>query len=255
MSALADTLRKQPHCLPTTVMSIDDFYLPHAAQRRLAAALPANPLVQHRGQPSTHDLPLIFSVFFDLRAGEKVKLPSYDKSAHNGQGDRSPVECWELINESGKLKTKIVIFEGWCVGFRSLARAKLQDKWNDAVRQRKDGNYSGRLGWNRLEDIEHVNECLIQYDSLTDQLDGLIHLDAADPLFVYGWRLEQETQLRASVGKGMSDEQVNRFVDGYYPAYELYTEELRAGAVKHSEGRQLRLIIGQDRKVKEAIRL
>ena len=30
-------------------------------------------------------------------------------------------------------------------------------------------------------------------------------------------------------GKGMSDDDVKNFVDGYYPAYELYTEGLRRG--------------------------
>ena len=46
---------------------------------------------------------------------------------------------------------------------------------------------------------------------------------------MYTWRLEQEHNLWKSKGKGMSDDDVKTFVDGYYPAYELYTEGLRRG--------------------------
>ena len=39
-----------------------------------------------------------------------------------------------------------------------------------------------------------------------------------------------------------------------YPAYELYTNVLREGIYPEKE-RQLRLVVGKDRRVKEAIRL
>lgn len=75
--------------------------------------------------------------------------------------------------------------------------------------------------------------------------------DAEDTKFVYGWRLEQEAALRASKGVGMTQEQVINFVNGYYPAYELYTATLRNGIFgPDDKARQLRLVVGQDRKVK-----
>jgi len=50
----------------------------------------------------------------------------------------------------------------------------------------------------------------------------------------------------------MSDEQVINFVNGYYPAYELYTENLRRGVFSaEQQGAQMRLVVGRDRKVKE----
>jgi D-glycerate 3-kinase len=52
----------------------------------------------------------------------------------------------------------------------------------------------------------------------------------------------------------MTPEQVVRFVDGYYPAYVLYTDVLRAGTF-HDRGRQLRLVVGKDRRVLNAIEL
>lgn len=255
MSTLAAKLRQPPHCLPTTVLSIDDLYLPHHLQIELAVAHPDNPLVQHRGQPSTHDLPLALAILSALREEEEVRIPSYDKSAYSGQGDRAPEVNWEAANREGQPATKIVILEGWCVGFRAISSFELRTRWDSAVEQRHQATYHGRLGWHRQIDLQFVNEALKGYDALTDQFDILIHLDAADPLFVYEWRREQEEALREAKGAGMTDEQVKNFVDGYYPAYELFTDGLRAGALKGVGGRQLRLIIGPDRKVQEVVRV
>ena len=38
--------------------------------------------------------------------------------------------------------------------------------------------------------------------------------DAENPRFVYEWRQEQERTLRAAKGTGMTEAQVNHFVDG-----------------------------------------
>lgn len=40
-----------------------------------------------------------------------------------------------------------------------------------------------------------------------------------------------------------------------YPAYELYTDRLRAGVFGSDSGKQLRLVVGKDRKVRDAIQL
>lgn len=97
--------------------------------------------------------------------------------------------------------------------------------------------------------------------------DGHIGSDAQDTQYVYDWRLQQEAALRASKGRGMTDEQVVRFIDGYYPAYELYTDVLRRGIFTPREGgnegqeeqgvkgRQMRLVVDKMRKVKEVYRI
>ena len=255
VSILAEKLSQPPHCLPTKVLSIDDLYLTHDAQVELAAAYPANPLIQHRGQPSTHDLPLALALFSDLREGKETSIPSYDKSAHSGQGDRVPEEEWVVVNQEGNFKPWIVIFEGWCVGFRPLSKQELRRKWQDAVEQQETGGYQGRLGSNRFEDVEFINGALSEYNPLTDQLDAMVHLDAQDPQYVYDWRLQQEAHLREMKGSGMTEEQVIHFVNGYYPAYELFTDTLRAGTFGEEKGRQLRLVIGKDRRVIEVVRI
>lgn len=184
-------------------------------------------------------------LFSALERGEEVKIPIYDKSAYNGQGDRVPSSSWETRNGPGQPKVQVIIFEGWCVGFRALSSSAVQ------ARQQAP---STTLQKHRLEDLEFVNEKLRGYDVMTDTFDAFIHLDAEETAFVYEWRLEQEAALRREKGSGMTDEMVRRFVDGYYPAYEMYTEGVRAGVVRgKGTGRQLRLVVGRDRKVKEVV--
>ncbi|MCJ1284556.1 hypothetical protein MMC26_003889 [Xylographa opegraphella] len=255
VTTLADTLRSPPYCLPTAVLSIDDLYLLHESQQQLAKTHPLNPLVQHRGEPSTHDITLGISVLMSLRAGKPTKIPQYDKSKFGGQGDRVDEKEWETVNKNDDKKICAVVFEGWCVGFRALGKDGVRRKWEEAKAKASNNNYEGRLAYNRLEDLVFVDKALMQYDALTDQFDAMIHIDAENTNFVYEWRLEQEASLRLKKGDGMTDEQVRRFVDGYYPAYELYTDQLRAGVFGPNSGKQLRLIVGKDRRVKNAIRI
>ena len=164
---IADTLAQPPHNLPVVALSIDDLYRPRKELTQLAETYPSNPLIQHRGQPSTHDLPLALSVFDSLRKGEETRIPNYDKSAFSGEGDRVTREKWEVVNRKGESKVKIVILEGWCVGFRPLPAKELEIRWTEAGKQRDRGSYQGRLGWTKLTDLAFVNTALIEYEGLT----------------------------------------------------------------------------------------
>ncbi|KAJ9650372.1 hypothetical protein H2198_010322 [Neophaeococcomyces mojaviensis] len=270
-SALASPKPEGGHDLNTCIFSLDDFYLPHQELKKLASANPSNPLLQHRGQPSTHDILLVLSVFKSLRANKPTKIPQYDKAAFSGQGDREPEEKWEVVNTDPAKPIRVILFEGWCVGFRPLPSSTLASLHSSAAKLASDASsdYPGRLGHNSLESVTTINEALKQYDEITAQFDGLVHIDAEDPLFVYAWRKEQEHNLIKAKGSGMTDEQVKEFVDGYYPSYELYVSGLREGMFKtlkqdnkidsagadDRKGCQLRLIVGRDRKVKEVIKI
>ncbi|OAP60031.1 hypothetical protein AYL99_05033 [Fonsecaea erecta] len=260
---LKTTLSSPPHNLSVVVFSLDDLYLTHADQVALAQSHPDNPLLQHRGQPSTHDIPLALSVFASLKQNKPTKIPQYNKAAFSGQGDRVPESEWEEVNTDPSKPVRVVLFEGWCVGFRPLAQELLESKHAAAVaalgNSTADNPYRGRLGHNTLKSVMTINDALKQYDEITIQLDAFVHIDALDPQYVYKWRLEQEAGLRATRGSGMTDEQVRHFVDGYYPAYELYTDTLRQGVFKGIksdwQGKQLRLVVGEDRKVREVVKI
>ncbi|TKA51111.1 hypothetical protein B0A55_12541, partial [Friedmanniomyces simplex] len=258
VTTLSKTLSSPPHSLPTVVLSIDDLYLPHSEQEALARSHSTNPLVQHRGQPSTHDIKLGVQLFEALAKSEtNITLPSYDKSAFSGSGDRRPESEWETVNAEGKPPVEVVVFEGWCVGFRPLSDAEVERKWRAAKAEyeRKSDKYLGQLGKLHLESVMFVNGKLREYDALTDRFGAFMHIDAEDTQYVYAWRLEQEAALRAAKGTGMTEEQVVKFVNGYYPAYELYTDTLRSGIFGDEKGKQLRLVVGRDRKVKQVVKI
>lgn len=167
VTTLRRTLSLPPHSLPTAIVSIDDLYLPHSQLTQLAASHPSNPLIQHRGEPSTHDIPLATSVFSSLHAGLPTKIPQFDKSRFNGRGDRVDENEWETVNADGEEKIRLVVFEGWCVGFRALGVEGVRKKWEEAKTQLASGSYHGRLAHNRLEDLMFIDDALSHYDVLT----------------------------------------------------------------------------------------
>lgn len=73
-----------------------------------------------------------------------------------------------MINDIGDEKTKVVVLEGWCVGFRALDDMEVEKCWDFAVRQRDREEYRGRLGWNNFENIQYLNEALKRYDEITE---------------------------------------------------------------------------------------
>ncbi|KAK2614335.1 hypothetical protein N8I77_001172 [Diaporthe amygdali] len=239
VKALAETLQ-QREMLQTIVVSIDDFYLRHQDQLDLAAAHPDNALVQCRGEPGTHDTELMRDVFTSLVKAQPTHIPQYDKSAFNGLGDRSPKSAWIPVNQPGQPTVQVVLLEGWCVGFRSIAHDVIEAKWRAPSRT---------LHSHKLEDLFFVNDQLKGYDIVTDLFDAFIHIDAENTEYVYDWRLQQEQQLRQEKGSGMTDEQVVKFVDAYYPAYELFSDAVRKGIFVDRKGCQLQLTVGKDRSV------
>ncbi|KAI1430355.1 putative Uridine/cytidine kinase [Xylaria sp. FL1777] len=243
VSRLAEALRKDAG-LETLVCSIDDFYLSHEDQVALAESMPENALVQVRGEPGTHDMDLAKDFFTAILSSSATRVPQYDKSLFSGQGDRFPRSSWPEVNAPGQPKVQVVIFEGWCVGFRALAPAEVDAKYNAPSRTLKSHD---------LAHLQFINGKLGAYDAITNLFDAFIHIDAEDTEWVYDWRLEQEVKLRAQRGAGMSDEQVIRFVDAYYPAYELFTDKLRSGVFTDKLQCQLRLVVGKNRHVKKTI--
>ncbi|KAI0860654.1 putative Uridine/cytidine kinase [Xylaria cubensis] len=240
---LAETLRRDEG-LETLVCSIDDFYLTHEDQVALAESMPDNKLVQVRGEPGTHDMALAKDFFAAILNNSTTRVPQYDKSLFSGQGDRLPRSSWPEVNAPGQTKVQVVIFEGWCVGFRPLSPIEVTSRYNSPSRTLKS---------HALEHLQFVNRKLETYEPITNLFNAFIHIDAEDTEWVYDWRLEQEAMLRAQRGAGMSDEQVVRFVDAYYPAYELFTKKLRSGLFADKLRCQLRLVVGKDRRVKETI--
>lgn len=92
----------------------------------------------------------------------------YDKSAYNGHGDRADPNTWRKVNAEGEQKVQVVLFEGWCVGFRPLSDEELEKRWRAAKEEEERGSGRGRLGKLKLEDVKTVNEALKGYNALTE---------------------------------------------------------------------------------------
>lgn len=179
-------------------VSLDDFYLPSADRRRLAATV--HPLLATRGVPGTHDVELAMEVLDATRVPGEVRVPRFDKAAD----DRRPESEWPCVR--GPLD--VVIFEGWCVGARPEEPSSLNTPVNDLERDEDpDGT------WRR-----HVNDALAgAYQDLFSRLDALVLLAAPGFEVVTRWRKEPEEELRRSgrAGSAMDDAELARFIAHY----------------------------------------
>jgi D-glycerate 3-kinase len=227
---IVDILTSEFHFYTITV-SLDDFYKTHDDLIAQRDKNEENKLYRTRGQPGTHDEQLARRFFEDLkeyRGDGELKIPNFDKSKFNGEGDRAPESGWSTVTR----KPDVVVFEGWCVGFQPVDQASIEEKHSLAR--------SGKLTVNtpakhQLQHLFEVNENLKRYcDAFMgpQYFDFFIHIDTDDLRNVYIWRLQQEHKMIEAKGSGMSDQQVQEFVDGYMPSYEIYLDALREGFFK-----------------------
>jgi D-glycerate 3-kinase len=182
------------------ILSIDDFYLTKAERQQLARTV--HPLLATRGVPGTHDLPLLrksLARLRELRAGERHRLPRFDKAID----DRADESSWPAIDGP----VDLIILEGWCVGSVAEPEAALETPVNELE---ADKDADGR--WRH-----YVNERLrTDYADVFAGLDALVFLQAPGFTSIFRWRLEQEQKLAASAGADaagiMNESQVEAFI-------------------------------------------
>jgi D-glycerate 3-kinase len=102
-----------------------------------------------------------------LREKRLTKLPSYDKSLHSGAGDRTDTTTWEEVNRPGVPTVDVIVLEGWCVGFRALSHAELEQKWQFA----RTDEEVGQLGRLKLSDVQFVNAALKGYEEIWEYVE------------------------------------------------------------------------------------
>lgn len=216
LTDLMQALLSEHDQVDATVMSLDDFYLTAEDQAALRTKHTDNKLLELRGNAGSHDMPLMMDTLRSLGENEsKVMVPRYDKSVNNGKGDRASKDQWIQVDKA----PKIVLFEGWMLGFDSLPSTKV-----------KEGS-----------SIATVNKYLSNYHSLHAVFDGWLVIGLTSMNLVYKWREHAEKAMRASGKGGMSEEEVKDFVDRYMPAYQHYLPGLYeagpGGRKKIDEGR------------------
>ena len=163
--------------LRVATLSIDDLYLSHADLAALADAYPSNSLLHGRGQPGTHDIDLGISILLRLKSinassrSEVVKIPSFDKSLFNGEGDRIPEAEWTLV----KGPLDVVLLEGWCVGFYPTSREVIEARIQDTPR-----GLEGVFDMEKysLESVLEVNKKLVEYVKWWEMFDVFVQVSS-----------------------------------------------------------------------------
>lgn len=189
--------------LTAASVSIDDFYLTFEDQQALIKANPDNFLLGVRGNALTHDLDLGRQTLASLQqlargSSGSVTLPRYDKSAHQGRGDRADPATWPTV----AAPLDVVLFEGWMLGFSPIPPAEAEQVSGDLI---------------------PINDRLAEYVNSWDSfVDAWLVIKVADPAYVFRWRKQAEDAMKAKGKPGMTDEQVQDFVNRYMPAYKAY---------------------------------
>ncbi|KAI9474485.1 hypothetical protein LPJ78_001200 [Coemansia sp. RSA 989] len=227
--------------LRTVGFSLDDIYLTNQEQRHLAQTH-SNPLLRYRGQPGTHDVDLGRSTLCGLRDGRPTKIPGYDKSRYGGYGDRMPKHQWKQVSEA----PDIVLFEGWCLGFRSLDSNEFACYLEQVHGDSPLYKYSRKFD---DDSLAQINRNLPEYEQkLYPLIDAWVSLRVDDLDVIYRWRKQQEDDLAAQGKDCMSDKQLEDFVSRFMPLYEMAMPKLDEGFVSSgTQSKALRLHLDMDR--------
>lgn len=183
---------------PTLSFSLDDLYKTYAERQQLQQL---DPRLIWRGPPGTHDVALGLRVLDQLRtatSNETIAIPRFDKSAIKGLGDRTQPECIH--------PPQIVLFEGWFVGVQPIDPAQF-DQAPDPINTAADRQFA-----------KDMNARLQDYQPLWQRLDRLMVLRPIDYRLSQQWRKQAEQQRIAAGGQGMSDQDIEAFVNYFWKA-------------------------------------
>ncbi|WVR05042.1 hypothetical protein IAU60_002054 [Kwoniella sp. DSM 27419] len=240
--------------LSAAVLSLDDLYKTHAELVDIAQQHPENALLAGRGPPGTHDVKLAQATIEKVKQingapGRTVNLPVFDKSLCGGEGDRSS----STVKITGPLD--VFILEGWSMGFGALSDEALKAKYEQAKPSPASPETSHTYyPLHSLRSLEELNTYLQELASaIYPSFEAFIQVEPVSYDYVFEWRLEQEHAMKAkNGGKGMTDEQVHKFVERYMPGYELWKEGIWAKGTGW-EGKGLRIKYGKARDVMEVV--
>ncbi|WWC85325.1 uncharacterized protein L201_000187 [Kwoniella dendrophila CBS 6074] len=243
---------KEKKELTAAVLSLDDLYKTHEGLKAIAAQHPDNALLSGRGPPGTHDTELAVSVLEQVKRindspDNFANLPIFDKSLCGGEGDRSS----ETVKIAGPID--VFILEGWSMGFLPLGEKQLEESYSKpkaASLKTSDIFYVKHP----LQSLKSLNEYLSEFSSsIYSNFKGFIQIEPLSYDYVFRWRLQQEHNMKEkNGGKGMTDEQVKKFVERYMPGYELWKEGIWNKGTTW-EGRGLKLVFGPEREVLDVI--
>ncbi|WP_414571590.1 glycerate kinase [Nostoc sp. CCY 9925] len=209
----------------TVSLSLDDLYKTYSDRLLLTQQ---DPRLIWRGPPGTHDVDLGLNVLDEIRDFQSpVMIPRFDKSAYRGAGDRTNPEIATNID--------ILLFEGWFVGARPID-PDLFDTAPPPIVTDEDKAFA-----------RDMNLRLHDYLSLWERLDSLIVLYPSDYRCSLEWRKQAEHQMIAAGKSGMSDAEIEQFVNYFWRS--LHPELFIKPLVKNATLVDLVIEINSDRSI------
>tara|TARA_Y100001970_G_scaffold292168_1_gene432270 strand:+ start:3693 stop:4661 length:969 start_codon:yes stop_codon:yes gene_type:complete len=174
--------------LKITVVSLDDFYLPHS---EMSIAVKDNPWNVSRGFPGTHSVNLMMTSLSNWKGGDKLKTPLFDKSIRNGFGDRCG---WRESNPD------LLIIEGWFLGvLPCLDKKKLNYTYLETLTE-------SEIRYRNL-----INQNLISYQPIWEMINRTWHIKPMKFSFTDKWKEEQEANLFKQRGNSLNGLNLRNF--------------------------------------------
>ncbi len=216
-------------------LSLDDLYKTYVDRQKLQQL---DPRLIWRGPPGTHDIELGIAVLDRLRSSQNdrltavdnsqsdfpeigkiknIEIPRFDKSAWGGAGDRTEPEIIAGVD--------IVLFEGWFVGVEPIAESQL----NEFLA----GTPFPILTEGDRQFARDMNARLYDYVPLWQRLDKLIVLYPKDYRISQVWRNQAEREMMAAGKSGMTELEINRFVEYFWKA--LHPELFIQSTIENSQ--------------------
>lgn len=209
-------------------LSIDDLYKTYADRQALKQS---DPRLRWRGPPGTHDVELGLQVLHQLKQSDRqqpVAVPRFDKSLHGGEGDRIEPKYVEAAD--------IILFEGWFVGTRPINPTAF-DSAPAPINTEADRQFARAM-----------NERLRGYEPLWDELDRLLVLYPTDYRLSQQWRQQAEHKMKATGKTGMSDEDIEAFVQYFWRS--LHPDLFITPMLHQSERADLVAEVNPDRSIR-----
>jgi D-glycerate 3-kinase len=209
----------------TLGLSLDDLYKTYTERQSLQQQ---DPRLIWRGPPGTHDIEMGLQLLDQLRQpnqSQPILVPRFDKSACGGAGDRTTSETVENVD--------IVLFEGWFVGSRPIDPAVFDASTPAPIETSADRAFA-----------RDMNERLKDYLVLWERLDRLIVLYPTNYRFSQQWRRQAEQQMIATGKSGMTDAQVDEFVEYFWKS--LHPELFITPLIKNPNWVDLAIEINPD---------
>ena len=175
--------------IKTSVISLDDFYLPFS---EMNLAIKDNPWNVSRGFPGSHSIYLIENQILEWKSTGKLNHPVFDKSLRNGLGDRS---CWKIDFPD------IIILEGWFIGVNQISSQRIS---NEKVKP--------PLNVREIEYRSKIQKNLNDYLKIWQLIEKIWQIKPKDFSYMDKWKSNQENEMLKIKGNALVDNQLTNFL-------------------------------------------